>query len=301
LRRTAGESQESQLGRNLLSAIGNTPVAEIPLGDSGAWLLAKLEFFNPTGSLKDRIARYMVEKAEAAGRLKPGHTLLEATSGNTGIALAAVGAVKGYRVKIIMAENMSVERRKMISAFGAQVILTPAAAGSDGAIALAAEMARQAEHFLVGQFHNPDNVLAHYETTAVEILRQTPDLDTFVAGMGTGGTIMGVAKRLREEKPDVRIVGIEMKRGSRIQGLKDFEDFVPPILDFSVLDERVVADDEETIQATRRLAREHGIFAGISSGAVFAEALRQAQKGRRRIVGVFGDSGSRYLSTSLFQ
>jgi cysteine synthase B len=287
--------------RDLLSAIGNTPITEIPLGASGACLLAKLEFSNPTGSLKDRIARYMVEKAEAAGRLKPGHTLLEATSGNTGIALAAVGAVKGYRVKIIMAENMSVERRKMISAFGAQVILTPAAAGSDGAIALAAEMARQAEHFLVGQFHNPDNVLAHYETTAVEILRQTPDLDTFVAGMGTGGTIMGVAKRLREEKPDVRIVGIEMKRGSRIQGLKDFEDFVPPILDFSVLDERVVADDEEAIQATRRLAREHGIFAGISSGAVFAEALRQAQKGRRRIVGIFGDSGSRYLSTSLFQ
>jgi len=289
------------LGRNLLSAIGNTPVAEIPLGASGACLLAKLEFSNPTGSLKDRIALYMVEKAEAAGRLKPGQTLLEATSGNTGISLAAVGAVKGYRVKILMAENMSLERRQMISAFGAQVILTPAPAGSDGAIALAAEMAREPEHFLVGQFHNPDNVLAHYETTAVEILRQAPDLDTFVAGMGTGGTIMGVAKRLREEKPDVKIVGIEMKRGSQIQGLKDFEDFVPPILDFSLLHERVLADDEEAIQATRRLAREHGIFAGISSGAVFAEAIRQAEKGRRRIVGIFGDSGSRYLSTSLFQ
>jgi cysteine synthase B len=286
---------------DLLSTIGNTPLVEIPLNGGSASLLAKLEFFNPTGSLKDRIARFMIEKAESDGRLKPGQVLLEATSGNTGIAVSAVGAAKGYRVRIFMPEHMSVERRRIMSALGAEVVLTPAAEGSDGAIARAEDLARDPAYFLVGQFQNPDNVLAHYETTAVEILRLVPDLDTFIAGMGTGGTIMGVAQRLRRERPDARIVGIEARRGSRIQGLKDFEKYVPPIIDFSLLDERVVVEDSDAIQATRLLGRKHGIFVGVSSGAVMAEAMRQARNGRRRIVGIFGDDGSRYLSTDLFE
>jgi len=285
-----------------LSAIGNTPLVEVPLAGApeGSHFFAKLEFFNLTGSLKDRMVRYMIEKAEASGRLKPGQILVEATSGNTGIALAAIGRLKGYSVKIAMPENMSIERRRIMAALGAELVLTPAQDGADGAIERAHELARESGHYLLGQFENPDNVLAHYHTTAAEILQQMPDIDTFITGIGTGGTITGVAKRLREQKPQVKVVGIEPYPGSLIQGLRCLDSSVPPILDLSLLDERPRVKDEDAFQTTRRLASDHGLFVGISSGAVMFEAHRQAQKGRRCIVGIFADDGSKYLSTGVF-
>jgi len=290
------------MGHDPLSAIGDTPLVEVPLarGPKGSHFFAKLESFNLTGSLKDRIVRYMIEKAESSGRLKPGQILVEATSGNTGIALAAIGRLKGYAVKIAMPETMSMERRKIMAALGAELVLTPGEAGSDGAIERAHELACESGHYLLGQFENPDNVLAHYETTAVEVLRQMPDLDTFIAGIGTGGTITGVGKRLREQKPEVKVVGIEPYPGSLIQGLRCLDLSVPPILDLSLLDERPRVGDEDAFRTTRDLARNCGLFVGISSGAVMFEAERQAWKGRRCIVGIFGDDGCKYLSTGVF-
>lgn len=288
------------MSRDLLSAIGNTPLVEVPWegGPNGARFFAKLEFYNPTGSLKDRIARYMIERAEADGRLQPGQILVEATSGNTGIALAAIARIKGYRIKIFMPERMSVERRKIMAALGAELILVPGE--PDDAIEKSRELAQSPGHYLVGQFDNPDNVLAHYETTAVEILRQLPDLDTFIAGIGTGGTIMGVAQRLREEKPEVKVVGIQTYPDSQIQGLKNLDKLVPPILDLSLIDELVKVKDEDAFQTTRDLARKYGFFVGVSSGATMFVARKQAEEGRRCLVGIFGDDGSKYLSTDLF-
>ena len=290
------------MGFDVLSTIGNTPLVEVPLIEAppGARFFAKLEFFNPTGSLKDRIAHFMVEKAESEGRLKAGQVLVEATSGNTGIALAAVGRMKGYSVTIAMPETMSMERRKTMAALGAELVLTPGEAGCDGAMERARELAQQPGYYLVGQFENRDNATAHYETTAVEILAQMPELDTFVAGIGTGGTVTGVAKRLREQRPGVKVVGIEPFPGSRIQGMRCLDVWVPPILDLSLLDERPRIRDEDAFQAARDLARRHGLFVGMSSGAVMWEAQRQAQEGRTCIVGIFGDNGSKYLSTDLF-
>ena len=287
---------------SLLEAIGNTPTVEIRSLNPvpGTNIYAKLEFFNPTGSLKDRIVRFMVERAEERGELRPGMTVVEATSGNTGIALASVAAHRGYRALLVMPEDMSAERRRIMQALGAEVVLTPAAEGSDGAIARADEIAQTADHYLLGQFVNQDNVLAHYQTTAREVLEQVPDLDTFVAGMGTGGTVTGVARRLKETSAAIKVVAIELPPGSRIQGLKCFQDYVPPIVDFSLVDERVSIDDEDAFRAARELARKEGLFVGMSSGAVMHVMVQQVVAGRRCVVGVFGDGGSKYLSTELF-
>jgi cysteine synthase len=287
---------------SLLEAIGRTPMVEIRSLNPvpGTSIYAKLEWYNPTGSLKDRIVKFMVEQAEERGELHPGMTIVESTSGNTGIALAAVAAHRGYRALIVMAENMSVERGRIIQALGAEVVLTPAKEGSDGAILRAREIAQAPEHYFLSQFENQDNVLAHYQTTAREILEQVPHLDTFVAGMGTGGTVTGVARRLKETSQAIKVVAIEPRPGSHIQGLKSFRDYVPPIVDFSLIDEVATIEDEDAFKAARLLAEREGLFVGMSSGAVMHVMVAQVITGRHMVVGVFGDCGTKYLSTELF-
>ncbi len=283
-------------------AIGNTPMVRVLLGPEGgaAEFYAKLEWYNPTGSLKDRIALHMIEAAEASGELRPGKVLLEATSGNTGIALTAVGVAKGYRVQIVMCEAMSEERKRTLRALGAELIQTPAEEGCDGAVLRAQAMAEDPKYHLLGQFTRATNAEAHYLTTGAEVVRQRPDLDCFVCGIGTGGTIMGVGRRLREALPQVKVAGIAAQLQSGIQGLMSLEQYVAPILDVNVIDERVEVTDEEAFAAARRLAREQGLFVGLSSGAVYAAAHKLAARGYRRIVGLFGDSGAKYLSTAAF-
>jgi len=274
----------------------------VPLGPDagGAQFFAKLEWYNPTGSLKDRIALHMIEAAEASGELTPDKILLEATSGNTGIALAAVAAAKGYGAQIVMSAAMSEERKLTLRSLGAELVLTPAEEGCDGAVIRAQDLAEGPRYHLLGQFVRPTNAEAHYLTTGAEVVRQCPELDCFVAGIGTGGTIMGVGRRLREALPHVKIAGIAAQYQSMIQGLMSLEQYVAPILDLSILDERVEVSDAEAFAAARELAREQGLFVGLSSGATYVAARKLAARGYRRIIGLFGDSGAKYLSTEAF-
>ncbi len=292
---------------SIISAIGNTPLVELTNLHSGPnRILAKFEGANPGGSVKDRPALYMIRRAEAAGELTKDKTILEATSGNTGIALAMIGAAKGYRVQLMLPECVSVERRHVLEAFGAKVVLTPAAEGTDGAIRRCRELiAREPEHYYMpDQFTNECNILAHYETTGPEIWRQTEGtVDIFVAGLGTSGTLMGVGRYLKEKKPSVRIVAVEPTPGHRIQGLKNMsESIVPAIYDPQMLDEKLTVEDEEAFHFTRLLATQEGIFAGMSSGAAVAGALRLARTtSGATIVVLLPDRGERYLSTGLFR
>ena len=289
--------------RGVLGLIGNTPVVEIMSINPNpkVRILAKLEGFNPCSSVKDRVALYMIEGAEAAGELAEGMTILEPTSGNTGIGLAMVASVKGYKIKIIMPETMSVERQQALKAFGAELILTPGEEGMNGAIELARVMAEDARYYMPNQFANPDNVRAHYEGTGGEILEQTDGVDVLVAGIGTGGTLMGVSRRLREKDPGLKVVGVEPFQNSRIQGLRNLSDFMPPIFDMSVLDEKVNVDDRSAFAMARELVGEEGLFVGISSGAAMCEACHQAAKmDRGTVLVVFPDRGDRYLSTECF-
>ena len=290
--------------KDLLTAIGNTPVVEINKLNPNpkVKIYAKLEWFNPSGSLKDRIAKYMIERAEERGELTKDKIILEVTSGNTGIALAMVGAFKGYRVQVVMPENMSLERRQTMAALGAELILTPAEGGSDAAIEKVMELAQDPNYFLAGQFENEDNVLAHYETTGVEIIQQVPTVDIFIVAMGTGGTAMGVSKRLKEYNPNIKVISIEPAIGATLQGLKNFnEGYVPPIVDFSLLDERVYLQEVEVFQTAKALAQREGLFVGMSSGATMYAAIKQAESmDSGTIVILFGDSGNKYLSTAMF-
>lgn len=293
---------------SILLGIGNTPLIELKrVGRRGkVRILAKLEGNNPGGSIKDRPALHMISKAEESGELTPGKTILEATSGNTGIALAMIGAAKGYKVALTLPECVSMERRQVLTAFGAEVILTPGCEGTDGAIRMAHRMLEEQpdKYYMPNQFANENNFLAHYETTAPEIFEQTGgDFDVFVAGMGTSGTLMGVSKYFRERGNGVKVVGIEPTKGHAIQGLKNMtESIIPQIYDKSWLDDVVVMPDEEAFEATRVLATEEGIFAGISSGAAVAGALRVADKMESgTVVTVLPDRGDRYLSTTLFR
>lgn len=292
---------------DVLDLIGNTPLVRIKRltrrGD--ATVLAKLEKYNPGGSIKDRVAKYMIELAEREGKLAKGMTIIEPTSGNTGIALAMVGIAKGYRVKIVMPKSMSVERRKMMRAMGAELILVEDEEWRDAAIGLAKELAEENGYFMPNQFENRANVLAHYETTGKEILEQTGGrIDMLVAGIGTGGTIMGVGRRLKEFDPGIRIVGVEAHIGSRIQGLRNFSQsgYVPPILDASKIDEKVMIDDEDAFRMTRELAEKEGLFVGLSSGAAMWVALQKARElgEGKTIVVIFPDGGEKYLSTGVF-
>ncbi|MDH7600207.1 MAG: cysteine synthase A [Sedimentisphaerales bacterium] len=293
---------------DIADAIGNTPLVQLKrvISNHKVRILAKLEGHNPGGSIKDRAALFMIDEAERSGLLTPDKVILEPTSGNTGIALAMIGAAKGYKVKLVLPACVSMERQRTLEAFGAEVVLTTAEQGTDGAIRMAQRMLEQEpdRYFMPNQFANPANPRAHYQTTGPEILRQTAgDVDVFVAGMGTTGTLMGVGRFLKEHISKVKIVGVEPTPGHKIQGLKNMsESIVPPIFDRSVLDEIVTIGDEEAFEITRQLACKEGIFAGMSSGAAVAGALRLArQMDCGTIVTVICDRGDRYLSTALFR
>jgi len=293
---------------SILSSIGNTPLVELKQVNPNpkVRLLAKLEGNNPAGSVKDRPALYMITKAEDSGRLTKDKTILEPTSGNTGIALAMIGAAKGYRVKLTLPACVSSERRHILEAFGAEVVMTPANEGTDGAIRLAHRILENEpdKYFMPNQFANPDNPLAHYETTGPEIYKQANgQIEYFVAGMGTTGTLMGVSRYLREKLNHVKIVGVEPTPHHTIQGLKNMtESIIPKIYDRGRLDDIIILEDEAAYEMTRRLAAEEGIFAGISSGAAVAAAVRVARDMKSgTVVTILPDRGDRYLSTMLFR
>ncbi len=294
---------------NILETIGNTPLVKInkinPKPDK-ITILAKVEGFNPTGSIKDRIALKMIQQAEANGNLKPGMTIIEPTSGNTGIGLAMIAAVKGYKLIIVMSEAVSVERRKMIKAFGADVILTPAEEGTDGAIKLARRLVKENpdKYFMPDQFSNQYNKLAHYKTTGEEIWQQTGgNIDYFVSAIGTSGTIMGVGKALKEYNPTIKIVEAHPVKGHYIQGLKNMDEaIVPEIYDSSAIDISIMVETEAAYDFARRIINEEGIFVGMSSGAAMYAAYKIAEKiDKGTIVVIFPDRGEKYLSTNLFK
>lgn len=287
-----------------LELIGGTPLVELRrLAPSPeVRLFAKLEGQNPTGSLKDRIALAMIETAEAAGALTPDKTILEPTSGNTGISFAFVGRLKGYRVTAVMPENVSPERLRLLAAFGAEVILTDGARGTNGAIEVAQGLAKDPRYFMPFQYGNPANPRAHYEGTGREILEALPEVSCFVAGLGTGGTLMGVGRRLKEANPRARVIAVEPEPGEQVQGLRSLEEgFVPPILDLALLDGKTLVKGLDALAATRLLLEREGIFAGLSSGAVLHAALRQARRMRRgTIVVLLADGGWKYLSAGFW-
>lgn len=287
------------------SFVGNTPLVRLQRlpGETTNVILAKLEGDNPAGSVKDRPALSMIRRAEERGEIRPGDTLIEATSGNTGIALALVAAIKGYRMVLIMPEHMSVERRAAMRAYGSEIILTPAAGSMEAAIDLAHEMEREGRGKVLDQFSNPDNPRAHYEGTGPEIWRATEGRVThFVSSMGTTGTIMGTSRFLKEKDPGVQIVGVQPEVGACIPGIRRWPpEYLPKIYEPARVDRIIDVSQEEAETLTRSLAAQEGIFAGISSGGAVAAALRLARELRHAvIVTVICDRGDRYLSTQLF-
>ena len=291
--------------RDLAATIGNTPMVELPhlTPSPRIRLHAKLEGANPSGSVKDRIARAMLEEARASGALAPGQTILEPSSGNTGISLAMLGGLLGHPVRIVMPDNTTVEREQLLRLYGAEIVASPGAEGSNGAIRLAQELlAADPSLFMPYQYGNPANPRAHEEGTGPEILAAAPDVDLFVAGLGTGGTLTGVGRFLKRERPAVRILAAEPLPGELVQGLRSLEEgFVPPVLDASVLDDRYLVSNRDAVIAVRRLLREEGIFAGLSSGAVMHVALRAAEELEEgTIVMLLADSGWKYLSTGIY-
>jgi cysteine synthase B len=307
--RREARTYSEEVVMSVLRAIGSTPLVELTNLNGKrpqVRIFGKLEANNPGGSVKDRPAYYMIQAAEQSGALTKGKTILEPTSGNTGIALAMIGAAKGYRVKLCMPECVTMERRSILEALGAEVELTPPAEGTDGAIRRARQLAEEEpdQYYMPNQFANEANVLSHYETTGPEILAQTQgEIDVFVAGMGTTGTLMGVSRYLQERKPEARVVGVEPTMGHKIQGLKNMQEAIrPPIYDPSMLDDKITVQDEEAFEATRRLAVGEGILVGMSSGAAVAGALRVAESMRGgTVVALLPDRGDRYLSTALFR
>lgn len=297
--------------KSMLDMIGNTPLLEIP--HPSCRILCKLECMNPGGSVKDRAAFFMIEDAKAQGLLTENTQIIEATSGNTGIGLCAIAAAQGYKITIVMPESMSIERRQLMAAYGAKVVLSPAAEGMSGAIAVAEKLAKEAGNaFIPGQFSNPANINAHYETTAPEIWRDTDGkVDLFVAGIGTGGTVTGVAKYLKEKNPAIGIVGIEPAGSAVLSGGKAGPHgiqgigagFFPSLLDLALVDEIMPVADEEAFAQTKAFAQSMGILVGISSGAAlhaaYAVAARPENAGKTIVV-LLPDSGSRYLSTGIF-
>ena len=291
--------------KSILDAIGNTPLVELTRMSPNprVHIYAKLEGQNPTGSVKDRIAKYMILAAEKSGELTHDRIILEPTSGNTGIALAMIGRFKGYRVKVVMPESVSEERREMLEAYGAEVVLSDGAQGSNGSIRVALDMAKQdPSYYMPYQYGNQNNPRAHYETTGPEILREVPDVDAFVAGLGTGGTLMGVGRRLKEANPRTKILAVVPHPGDLVQGLRSLDEgFIPEILDQSLLDGRMVVASREAFATTRKLMEQESIFAGISSGSVVYGAIRAAQRMEEgNIVALLADGGWKYLSTGLW-
>ncbi len=292
----------------LIDSIGNTPLVDISalIDRPGIKLLAKLEGNNPGGSVKDRPALYMINKAEESGELTTDKIILEPTSGNTGIAIAMIGAAKGYRVKLVMPACVSTERRGILEAYGAETVLSPGCQMTDGAIRLAHKILTEGKghYFMPNQYSNPNNPLAHYETTAPEIMAQTGgDIDYFIAGMGTSGTLMGISRYFSEHAPQVKVIGIEPGLGHKIQGLKNMhEAIVPEVYDRERLAEKLLIEDEVAYDMSRKLALQMGLFVGMSSGAAVAGALKFAENiDSGTIVTLLPDRGDRYLSTNLFR
>ena len=292
--------------KGILAAIGNTPMVELQnlSPKPEVRIFAKLEGQNPTGSVKDRIALKMIERAEATGEISPNRTILEPTSGNTGISLAMIGKLKGYKVTVVMPENVSEERSQLLYAYGAEIIFSDGEKGSNGSIEVAQGLAEKNPHdyLMMYQYGNSANPDAHYETTGQEIINAVPEVDTFVAGLGTGGTLMGVARRLKEYDPDVKIVAVAPEPDDLISGLRRLEDgFIPPILDISMLDARLLVGSLPAFRTTKELLHQEGIFAGISSGSVVYGAMKQAERmDSGNIVCLLADGGWKYLSTSLW-
>jgi [CysO sulfur-carrier protein]-thiocarboxylate-dependent cysteine synthase len=292
--------------RGIVQAIGNTPLVELERlsHKPGVRLWAKLESHNPTGSVKDRVARALIHDAEAKGAVGPGVRILEPTSGNTGISLAMICARKGYRLTVVMPDNVTPERTDILRMYGAEIVYSPGAQGSNGAVDLALRMAdADRAYYMPYQYGNPANPLAHYEGTGLEILEALDDVAAFVAGLGTGGTLMGTGRRLREELGNrVRIVAAEPMPGEPVQGLRSLDDgFIPPIIDLSVLDRKIFVTNHDAIVWTRRLLDEEGIFAGVSSGAIASIAVRIARElDEGNVVFMVCDAGWKYLSSGLY-
>lgn len=294
--------------QDILQTIGNTPIVRINRlnPNKATTIYAKVEGFNPTGSIKDRIALSMVQQAEIEGKLIPGKTIIEATSGNTGVALAMIGTIKGYGVEIVMSETVSSERIQMVKAFGGTVVLTDGKLGTDGAIRKARELVREhpEKYFMPDQFSNQYNHIAHYKTTGEEIWKQTGgNIDYFVSSVGTSGTLMGVGKVLKERNPNIQIVCAHPVRGHYIQGLKNMEEaIVPAIYDPSLIDIQIMVETEAAYEMTRQIVSREGIFVGMSSGAAMYAAVQTATKADSgTIVVIFPDRGEKYLSTKLFR
>ena len=294
---------------SVLDLIGNTPMVDVSAlsPHPGARILVKLEGQNPAGSVKDRIAKAMVEEAEADGTLVPGRTIIEPSSGNTGIALAMIARLRGYPIKVVLPENVSVERRQMLEVFGAEIISSPGAEGSNGAVRLARRLADENPDWaFLYQYANEANPRVHYATTGPEILRDVPDITHFVAGLGTSGTLMGVGTYLKEQRPEIQVLAVEPPSGEGVQGLRSLDDgYIPPVFETwggnELLDGKRIVRPRESLECTRRLADECGIFAGISSGAALAGALKVAERlgddEQATIVFVASDAGWKYLST----
>ena len=294
---------------NVIDLIGNTPMVDVRAlsPNPNVRIVAKLESQNPFGSVKDRIAKSMIEQAEKDGTLVPGQTIIEPSSGNTGIALAAIAGMKGYPIKILMPESVSIERRQMLEVFGAELILTPGAEGSNGAVRRAQEMAAANPQWcFMYQYANDANPRAHYEGTGPEIWRDLPEITHFVAGLGTSGTLMGTGRFLKEQNPNIKLIAIEPPLGERVEGLRNLEDgYIPPVFEnwhgFELLDRKRVVRPRESIEWTRRLVRECGIFAGISAGAAMAGAAKVAGEIESGVIAfIVCDGGWKYLSTGAY-
>jgi len=298
----SGSAVGSVVAPSLLDLVGNTPLVELH-SVGNVRIFAKLEGQNPTGSIKDRIAKAMIEAAEAAGELEPGRELLEPTSGNTGISLALVAKLKGYPLTCVMPENATDERKRLLHLFGAGIVFSPGDEGSNGAVRLALQMAEaDPRYFMPFQYANDANPRAHYDGTGAEIVEALDRVDVLVAGLGTGGTLMGTGDRLRETFPDVVVAAAEPMPGDPVMGLRSLADgYVPPILDVSKLDRKILVSNEDSVREVRRLLDEHGIFAGVSSGAVVHVARRLAEERESgTIVAVLADGGWKYLSADFW-
>ncbi len=290
---------------NIVEAVGNTPLVELPRlsPTPGVRIWAKLEGRNPTGSVKDRVAKSMIEDAEERGAIAPGQTILEPTSGNTGIALAMICRRKGYPLKAVMPDNVTEERSQLLRMYGAEIVYSEGAKGSNGAVELALEMAEQdASYYMPYQYGNEANPRAHYEHTAPEILEELDDIAAFVGGLGTGGTLMGVGRRFKEHDPETLIVAAEPMQGELVQGLRSLDDgFIPPIIDLSLLDRKIMVSNRDAIAWTQKLLHEEGVFAGVSSGAIAYVADRIAgELDEGNVVFLIPDDGWKYLSSGVY-
>jgi [CysO sulfur-carrier protein]-thiocarboxylate-dependent cysteine synthase len=290
---------------DIVRAIGNTPLVELkrisPKPSVRIW--AKLESHNPTGSVKDRVARALIEDAEAQGAIRPGQTILEPTSGNTGISLAMICSRKGYPLKVVMPDNVTAERTQLLEMYGAEIVYSPGEQGSNGAVAQALEMAEaDSSYYMPYQYGNQANPDAHYHGTAVEILEELDEVSAFVAGLGTGGTLMGNARRLKEHDPDTLIVAAEPLQGELVQGLRSLEDgFIPPIIDLAMLDRKIFVSNRDSVVWTKKLLAEEGLFVGVSSGAIASIAVRVAEGlDEGNVVFVVCDDGWKYLSSGVY-